>query len=254
MKKSLWVVMLLAIFIAFSSTNCDRVEAGTVGLKIYTLGSDKGDIDLLGLGYHWIGWNEELVIFPTNIQNYEWTADKGRMSENNEEIEFQSSEGLRVTADISISFQFERDKVPSIYKKYRKGVEELIDIEIKNETQKWMTRFAGARTAEELYGKGKTKLIKDVKGKISEKYEKEGIIIKRLAWIGAIRLPQRNKDGNFKRFTKKIMCVETGQIFDSVKDAAEFLKVKPATISKHRYSKKNRAAGFTWKLISNQKG
>lgn len=190
MKKLLLLVGTILLI-----ANCSKVTAGNVGLKIYTLGSDKGDIELLGLGRHWIGWNEELVIFPTSIQNYEWTASETRMSPNNEELEFQSKEGLKITADVSISFQLVRDKIPDIFKKYRKGVEELIDVELRNETQKWLNQLAGDRTADEIYGSGKTKLINEVREKLEKRYDKEGVKIRRLAWVGAIRLPDKIKEG-----------------------------------------------------------
>ena len=47
-------------------------------------------------------------------------------------------------------------------------------------------------------------------------------------------------------FRKKIKCLETGYVFDSIKDAAVWCNVKGSCISMFHKRKNNRAAGYTW--------
>lgn len=63
---------------------------------------------------------------------------------------------------------------------------------------------------------------------------------------------ERNKTGTFKRFKKSIRCNETGQIFESVKDAYAYLNKKPncTEISKHLSGSRSHAFGFTWSYVT----
>ena len=81
-----------------------------MGVKVYLLGGDKGiDQEILGVGRYWIGWNEELYLFPTFQQNYVWTKDKTEGSPTDESITFQTKEGLSINTDVGISLSVERD-------------------------------------------------------------------------------------------------------------------------------------------------
>lgn len=61
-------------------------------------------------------------------------------------------------------------------------------------------------------------------------------------------LSERNKSGQFKRYTRKIICVETGQIFNSIKEATSSLGKSPtsAEINKHLNGSRKHAFGFHW--------
>ena len=61
MKKSLAIP-----FIALSLlTACSKVPAGHEGVIVHLLGTSKGvDTEVKGPGRYWIGWNDELYIFP----------------------------------------------------------------------------------------------------------------------------------------------------------------------------------------------
>ena len=57
--------------VVMTTTGCLRkVPAGNVGIKVYLLGGEKGvDAEQKGPGRYWIGWNEDLYLFPTYKQN-----------------------------------------------------------------------------------------------------------------------------------------------------------------------------------------
>lgn len=64
-------------------------------------------------------------------------------------------------------------------------------------------------------------------------------------------LSERNKTGLFKRFTRKIMCVETEVIYNSVKEAYLSLNKSPKSseISKHLGGNREHAFGFHWVYV-----
>ena len=64
-------------------------------------------------------------------------------------------------------------------------------------------------------------------------------------------LTERNKSGNFKRFVRSVICVETGEIYNSIKEVKKaFNKLTTNTeINKHLGGYRKRAYGYTWKKI-----
>lgn len=63
-------------------------------------------------------------------------------------------------------------------------------------------------------------------------------------------LSKRNKEGNFNRFSRKIICIETGQIFESIKSANNFFGKNYNII---RAIKENKTAGgYHWAYLENR--
>lgn len=63
-------------------------------------------------------------------------------------------------------------------------------------------------------------------------------------------LSERNRTGVFRRKTVKVMCVETGQVFDSVASAAKWAAVKANQISKVLSGTNKTSGGYTWKRVT----
>lgn len=182
----------ILLLTAISLFSCSKVPAGHVGIKVYLLGTSKGvDSEELGVGRYWIGMNEELYLFPTFQQNYVWTKDKNEGSKNDESFTFQTSEGMSVNADVGISYHLDPTKISYVFQKYRKGIDEITDIYMRNHVRDAFNSVASKYNVEYVYGKGKSELIKEVSEKIKIDLEKEGIIIDKLYWIGSIRLPEQ---------------------------------------------------------------
>lgn len=162
---------------------CSKVPAGHVGVKVYLLGGDKGvDSEELGVGRYWIGINEELFLFPTFTQNDTWTEKKA--------LSFQTIEGLSVTADVGISYHIDPSKVSSVFQKYRKGIDEITDIYLRNMVRDALVKRASTLGIESVYGSGKAKLIEEVQADVSSQTKDIGIVIEKIYWIGNLGLPE----------------------------------------------------------------
>src|SRR5690349_1169419 len=132
---------------------CSRVESGTVGIKVNLLGGDKGDIEVLPMGRYWIGINEELHTFPVFKQNYTWTQKPDNEGETGDEsISFQTVEGMAVGADVGISYQFDPEKIKTIFQTYRRGVDEITDTFLRNHVRDAMNDVGSKLTVESIYG------------------------------------------------------------------------------------------------------
>ena len=200
--------VLMALLL--TSVGCSRVKvpAGNVGVKVYLLGGEKGvNQEVVGVGRYWLGWNTDMFIFPTFQQNYVWTKNPKEGSENDESITFQTKEGLEVSADVGISYHINPDKVSSIFQKYRKGVQEITDIYLRNYVRDIINAEASTMSVEETYGPGKKKLFDKVKKQMQDQVGPEGIIVDNIYLIGSFRLP----DGVLKALNSKIEATQKAQ-------------------------------------------
>lgn len=169
---------------------CSKVPAGYVGVKVYLLGGSKGvDQEVLPVGRYWIGPNEDLYTFPTFSQNYVWSKSATEGSAMDESISFGTKEGLSVSADIGITYAIQPEKVAIVFQKYRKGVQEITDIYLRNMVRDALVKVASTKEIETVYGSGKTELIAEVEGIVREQVKDVGINIERVYWVGDLRLP-----------------------------------------------------------------
>lgn len=73
--------------------------------------------------------------------------------------------------------------------------------------------------------------------------DKEHNYIRNLQWLSA-------RDNVVKANAKKIMCVETGEIFESTRDAARKKQIPKSSIYAVLYKKLKKAGGYTWKRVT----
>lgn len=183
MKKLIFSILLLS--------GCSKVPSGNVGVKVYLLGSQKGvDHEVLDVGRYWIGMNEELYLFPVFQQTYSWTKDPHEGSPHDESLTFQTKEGLSINLDMGISYSIDKDKISILFQKYRKGVEELTDVVLRNSVRSYLNKEGAKYSVEEAYSTKKVELIKSVLSQVKDEYKDKGILIDDLYLIGNMRLPE----------------------------------------------------------------
>lgn len=183
--KKIFVLLTLLVGV-FGLSACGKVPAGNVGIKVYLLGDDKGvNQETLSPGRYWVGWNEELFVFPTFTQNEEFKSTV----QGTGAIGFGSKEGMDISADIGLSYNIDPDKVPAIFQKYRKGIDEITAIYLKNMIRDALVIETSTLPVESVYGEGKAKLIAAVEDRIRKQVEPIGIRIERVYWIGNLSLP-----------------------------------------------------------------
>ncbi|UAJ16890.1 hypothetical protein KUD97_07830 [Desulfovibrio desulfuricans] len=188
-KTFLPVVFLLLL--PFITTGCSKVEAGYVGVKVYLLGGSKGvDSEVVGVGRYWVGWNEELYKFPTFQQTVVWDAADTKESPGDNSFTFQTKEGLSVNADVSLSYTINPEKVAQLFQRYRKGVDEITNVYLRNVVRDALVQAASTRGVESIYGEGKADIIDDVTKAVASRMADIGINIDYVAFVGDLRLPK----------------------------------------------------------------
>jgi regulator of protease activity HflC (stomatin/prohibitin superfamily) len=236
MKKL--IVSVFAVFLAFMAIGCSKVPAGHVGIKVYLLGGDKGvDSEEIGVGRVWVGINEELYLFPTFKQNYVWTKDSREGSPDDESITFQTSEGLTVNADFGITYELDRKKITTIFQKYRKGVDEITDIFLRNKVRDVINSVGSKYEVASVYGSGKTKLIEEVNSILRKDLEPEGILIEKVYLIGEFRLPQQVTEAlNSKIEAKQRAEQRENELAESIAEAKKKIATAKAEAEANRFT------------------
>lgn len=111
-----FIGIVLAV-ILFAS--CERINAGHVGVKVNQFGDNKGVSDVVEVTgvvfYNPI--THSIYEFPTFIQHKEYTGENSFVVNTKDGSEF------RVSPIINYSVQ--RDKVPAIFAKYRRSLEQI---------------------------------------------------------------------------------------------------------------------------------
>ncbi|HZK68611.1 MAG TPA: SPFH domain-containing protein [Paludibacter sp.] len=189
------VAFFLIIFIVVGFNSCNSVPVGSVGVKVNKLGGSKGvDTEVLGVGRYWIGWNEELHLFPTYQVNYSFTRDVTEGSSSNEEFTFQTREGMECGVDLGIAMHYDREKIVKMFQTYRKGEEEIRAVVVRNTIRDALNKIAGSMPVESVYGAGKGLLIDSVQRVVQSTLAPTGIIIDKISLIGSVRIPASVKD------------------------------------------------------------
>lgn len=177
------------MFLILTLAACSKVPAGNVGVKVYLLGKSKGvDMEVLPVGRYWIGWNQELYLFPVFAQNYTWTKGKDEGSQNDESISFQDRDGTSLNADLGITYQVNPQKVATVFQTYRRGVEEITDIFLRNQVRDALNKVASAMSIDEINGPKKDLMMIEVQKIVSDEVKPIGIDISKIYLVSGIRI------------------------------------------------------------------
>lgn len=182
--------VLTVVFGLVFLTMYEKVEAGFVGIKVNLLGTEKGvEMEELGVGRYFIGINEELYLFPTFAVNTIW--DGGVDAEGNPvgAIKFQSVEGMEIAANVGITFSIDPSKVPVLFQRYRKGIEEISDIYLRNMVRDAFVNATANMSVNSIYGTGKSDLMTAVEARVRDQVAVYGILIERIYLNGSMILP-----------------------------------------------------------------
>jgi regulator of protease activity HflC (stomatin/prohibitin superfamily) len=170
------------IALSVTLTSCSKVPAGHRGVIVSLYGSEKGVADQsIGVGRLWVGWNQELYIFPTFLQNVAWKDDKA--------ITMQTIEGLSIRTDAGITYLIQPENVTKVFQKYRLGIEEITDTFLHNMVRDAMNEVSSTMTVEQIYGASKEIFIQKVNTIVKAEANTNGIEVEKIYLVGSFELP-----------------------------------------------------------------
>lgn len=183
MKVKIMIGTAILFFIMLLSSTFSKVPAGYRGVKVNLYGSEKGVAEMsVGVGRYLLGWNTELYLFPTFLQNYSWKGEQA--------ITMQTSEGLSIKTDAGITYSIEPDNVVHVFQKYRLGIDEITNTFLHNMVRDAMNEVASTMTVEQIYGANKEKFIQQVNEIVKREAGANGIDVDKIYLVGSFELPE----------------------------------------------------------------
>lgn len=170
-----------ALFIIWM-TCFKMISPGYVGVVVDLFGDNKGvEVREKHVGMHWIAPWKRVFTFPVFEQNDTW--------EGKDEFHFQTSEGLACSADIGITYHLRPEAIPRIFGKYRRGMDEITHIFIRNYIRDAINKSASKMKIEDLYGPGKEAFLDEVQSHVQGDLTVIGIEVSRIYLIGRFHFP-----------------------------------------------------------------
>ena len=138
---------VIALFLmVFLFKSCERIDAGHVGVKVNLYGDNKGVSDVTEVTgmvfYNPITHN--IYEFPTFIQHKEYMGDNSFVVNSKDGSEFHVSP--------IINYSVQREKVPSIFAKYRRSLDQIEEGFLKTAVFDAFRLATNKYTADELIG------------------------------------------------------------------------------------------------------
>lgn len=158
------------------------ISPGYVGVVVDLLGDNRGvESKELHVGMHWIAPWRSVYQFPIFEQNDTWEGER-------EGFNFQTSEGMAVSADIGITYHLRPDAIPLIFQRYRRGMDEITHVFIRNYIRDAVNKSASHTRIEDLYS-GKESFFEDVEAHVRSDLSPIGIELSRIYLIGRFHFP-----------------------------------------------------------------
>lgn len=154
-----------------------RIEAGYVGIEMNLAGSQRGASEI-PVRAGWVLYNPlttQVIEFPTYVQTVKWTRDLAEGHPLNEELGFNSREGMEIFADVCLSYAIEPNRVPDFYVKYRVNKLDLFTHGILRDiVRNSLNEVASTYTVEDIYGEKKAQFLGQVEQQIQAKVTNVG--------------------------------------------------------------------------------
>jgi regulator of protease activity HflC (stomatin/prohibitin superfamily) len=146
MIKTITAAVVGFFLLVFLFMSCERIDAGHVGVKVNQYGDNKGVSDVTEVTgmvfYNPI--THSIYEFPTFIQHKEYTGDNSFVVNSKDGSEFHVSP--------IINYSVQREKVPQIFSKYRRSLEQIEEGFLKTAVFDAFRLATNKYTADELIG------------------------------------------------------------------------------------------------------
>ena len=199
MRNNVFRVVVIALPVVFGIwliTSCYKlVGPGHVGIVVKQSGSDRGVQDFpVQTGRVWFNpINEVVLTYPTYVQRAIWTSSTQEGLPINDEISFQSAEGLRFTSDVNVSYQLTAAQVPRFYVKFRSDDLNMFTHGFFRDAVRNAFRISTAYRAEEINGAKQTELIDRVLDSLRQAMQPYGVDVLQLGFATPPRPPESVK-------------------------------------------------------------
>jgi regulator of protease activity HflC (stomatin/prohibitin superfamily) len=144
LMKSILVGIAAFFTLTFLFFSCERIDAGHVGVKVNQYGDNKGVDDVVAVTgmVFYNPFTTAIYEFPTFIQHKEYKGENSFV--------VNSKDGSEFSVSPIMNYSVQRDKVPSIFSKYRRPLEDIEEGFLKTAVYDAFRLATNKYTADEL--------------------------------------------------------------------------------------------------------
>ena len=185
-------ILIIFLFLVIVLIRVTRIEAGHVGVQINLAGQQRGASEI-PVRTGWVVYSplsSQIIEFPTYVQTVKWTKDLSEGHPINEEMGFNSKEGMEIFVDVSMSYAIDPAKAPDFYVKYRvNDMDSFTHGILRDIVRNSLNEVASTYVVEDIYGEKKAEFLSKVQAKIESKTAPVGVNVQQFGFIGAPRVP-----------------------------------------------------------------
>ena len=187
------IVLLIGISIFFNYIlSITRIGAGHVGVEVVLSGSQRGASEI-PIRTGWVFYSplrSQIIEFPTYVQTAKWTHSVDEGAATNEEMSYNSKEGMEIYSDVSLSYSIDAARVPDFYVKYRvSDLSQFTHGILRDVVRNSLNQVASTYPVEQIYGEQKTEFLQKVQHVIQQQLDPVGVQLQQFGFIGAPRVP-----------------------------------------------------------------
>jgi regulator of protease activity HflC (stomatin/prohibitin superfamily) len=144
MVKTITTAVVGFFLLVFLFMSCERIDAGHVGVKVNQYGDNKGVDDVVAVTgmVFYNPLTTKVYEFPTFIQHKEYTGDNSFI--------VNSKDGSEFAVSPIMNYSVQREKVPSIFAKYRRPLGDIEEGFLKTAVYDAFRLATNKYTADEL--------------------------------------------------------------------------------------------------------
>ena len=144
MVKRILIGLGVVIGLVVLSQSCERIDAGHVGVKVNQYGDNKGVDDVVAVTgmVFYNPFTTTVYEFPTFIQHKEYKGENSFI--------VNSKDGSEFNVSPIMNYSVQRDKVPAIFSKYRRPLEDIEEGFLKTAVYDAFRLATNKYTADEL--------------------------------------------------------------------------------------------------------
>ena len=180
------IVGALFLLLILLPNSVTYVNPGYVGIVIRRAG---GGVDPapLGPGLHLRNpLTTGIEEYPVFMQTLVLTR---RGDDGNDEINVNSVEGQPVSIDVSMSFELDETKVPSLYQTFRTDIERIQHTYVKQSIRQALQEVIGSEEIANILGRNKAEVVNRTQQLLVERLSPYGFEVKQFT-LNEIRAPQ----------------------------------------------------------------
>lgn len=253
------VGLLLLVVVGVSCAKLQVIEPGHVGVSVQRCKSTGAGVkpEPIPAGYYWRDLFCEAVIeYPVSLQTIVLTRSSTEGSIADDSITVNSSEGMPINVDTSLSFTLDGAKVPTLYAKYRNDLDHIKHTFIRQTIREALQATYARYSAEQLYSDKREISRAEAQQYLSDKLAPDGFVVTQFT-INETRVPDQVRAAinakvamiqdaqKTEQETRKIRALAEQKVAAAEGDA----KAKRAMADAEAYYNKTVASSVTPQLI-----